>query len=51
MYVNICKCINLICILSPYINYKKHELPRLLADWTDGLKCPPKHLKAATKYM
>ena len=28
-------------------NYKKNELPRLLADWNDGLKCPTKHWKAA----
>ena len=35
--------VNVIFILSRYINYKKHKLPRLLADWTIGLKCPPKH--------
>ena len=40
---------NVIFILSRYINYKKHKLLRLLADWTVGLQCPPKHWKAARK--
>ena len=40
---------NVIFILSRYINYNKHELLRLLADWTYGLQCPPKHWKAARK--
>ena len=40
---------NVIFILSRYINYKKHELLSLLADWTDGSQCPVKHWKAARK--
>ena len=32
-----CKC-NLYS--SPYIIYKKHELPRLLADWAESLTLP-----------
>ena len=36
-----CKCkYNLTFSVSWYIIYKNHKLPRLLADWTDGVKCP-----------
>ena len=43
--------VNVIFILSRYINinYKKHELLRLLADWADGFIWPPKHWKTARK--